>query len=119
MTKWTLFIDDERLPNTKYPVLKSLIGRILLHSGINSNLNIICRNFAEAEVLVNVHGIPSIIHFDHDLGNGKTGYDFARFIIDSNMDGKPFPPDFKFYVHSQNPIGKHNIESLFVSYFNQ
>ena len=29
-----------------------------------------------------------------------------------------FPDNFKFYVHTANPVGKHNIETLINNYLN-
>ena len=63
------------------------------------------------------------ISFDHDLGDeddGETGYDYAKRLVEMDMDTDfpkyKFPDDFSFYVHSQNPIGKANIEGLLNGY---
>lgn len=53
---------------------------------------------------------PNFISFDHDLGIGKTGFDCAKFLVDYCLDNHLDLP--KFVVHSQNPVGKLNIESL-------
>ena len=82
------------------------------------------RSYAEAVAFVEEYGIPNFISFDHDLGvdeNGKllpTGYDFAKWLVEIDMDGKygGFPQDFTFYVHSANPVGKANIESYLNGY---
>lgn len=100
---WNLFIDDERFPPND--------GREW----------IIARNFAKATSLVLSKGFPSYISFDHDLGNNElTGYDIVKFLIEMDMDDRnskwKFPDDFDFYVHSQNPIGKQNIESYLNNY---
>lgn len=98
---WNLFIDDERFPPND--------GREW----------VIARNFAEATSQVFSKGFPSYISFDHDLGNNEmTGYDIAKTLVEIDMDDRKckFPDDFKFYVHSQNPIGKKNIESYLNNY---
>ena len=53
---------------------------------------------------------PETISFDHDLGTGKTGDDFAKWLIDQHLDGMfKFKSNFKFLVHSANPVGSVNI----------
>lgn len=61
---------------------------------------------------------PSFISFDHDLGEySDTGYDIVKELINRDI-GRwvKIPKDFDFYVHSQNPIGKANIEGLLNNY---
>lgn len=45
------------------------------------------------------------IHFDHDLGTGKTGYDVANFVYNNAFFIKPFRWD----IHSMNPSGAERI----------
>jgi hypothetical protein len=77
--------------------------------------------------------LPELISFDHDLAdehysdkmfidadkyNGyyenkfveKTGYDSAKWLADFCMDNNLELP--RFLVHSQNPVGKENIEKF-------
>ena len=67
-----------------------------------------------------VHGMQGYISFDHDLGeNERTGYDIAKLLVDLDMNGErefALPAEFEFYVHSQNPIGKANIEAYLNNY---
>ncbi|MEA3290298.1 MAG: cyclic-phosphate processing receiver domain-containing protein [Campylobacterota bacterium] len=84
---------------------------------------IIVRNYDEAIEFIKQNGIPPYISFDHDLGcdkNGdvlKSGYDFAKWLVDMDIDGiHSFPDDFKFNVHSANPIGRNNIEAILHNY---
>ena len=56
------------------------------------------------------HELPNFISFDHDLGLGKTGYDCAKFLVEFCLEKQIDLPEF--FVHSQNPVGKMNIESL-------
>lgn len=114
-----MFIDDERYPKGLFPKLKSFLSKtsLLLFNNDIFGFPIIARNYDDVEKLVNKYGIPYFISFDHDLGDSKTGFDIANFMIEQELDGKSsFPSNFSFYVHSQNPIGKENIEKLLYSY---
>lgn len=95
---YNMFIDDERMP-------------------VNPT-DIICRNMNEVVNTVKKYGIPTFISFDHDLGeNEPTGYDIAKWITECDMKGDyQFPDNFQFYVHSQNPVGKANIEQYLNRY---
>jgi len=53
--------------------------------------------------------ITLTIDFDHDLGEEKTGYDFAKWLIEQNYIGK-------FRIHSMNPVGANNIRQLLKHY---
>ena len=48
------------------------------------------------------------ISFDHDLGDGKTGYDVAKWIEERTFDGWNF--SMKWDIHSSNSVGRRNIE---------
>ena len=107
---WNLFIDDERFPPDD--------GRDW----------VIARSYGEAMREILGRGFPSYISFDHDLGkNQRTGYDIAKAMVENDMDFcnrdkraiYTFSPNFSFYVHSQNPIGKANIEGLLNNYLKQ
>lgn len=96
---YTLYLDDIREPKNDYDV--------------------IVRTYESAINHILVHGIPKYISFDHDLGLdsdgniAKSGYDLAKWLVDSVIDGKlEFPDNFDFNVHSANPIGKNNIEAI-------
>ena len=53
--------------------------------------------------------IVTMISFDHDLGQGKTGYDVIKWIEEQAFFGKlKVVP--KMVVHSANPVGRANIE---------
>jgi len=60
------------------------------------------------------NGLPDFISFDHDLGEGKTGYDCAKWLVEYCLDNQLLFSDFS--VHSQNPVGKENIEKLFENF---
>lgn len=111
--KWILFLDDIRFP----------VDVKLAFS--TDDLVIIARSYDDACWYVRRHGIPNDIHFDHDLadqhyiiGDGeKTGLSFAKWLCDYIMDnGLKLPDDFKYHVHSANPVGAENIR-FFMSNF--
>jgi len=96
---YKLFIDDERDPP---------IGEFW----------VTVRNYDDAISYVKSHGSPYHISYDHDLGpDSKTGFDIAKTLIDMDLDNE-ITMSPSYYVHSQNPVGKKNIEGLITSYFN-
>lgn len=119
-----LFLDDERVPSD--------VTWIKIDRGVPWN---IVRSYTEAVAWVRWHGFPDIISFDHDLGyekwetdgttgivvvtsakEEKTGLDFAKWLIEYDLDTNTMPSDFSFTVHSMNPIGKIAIEKLITNY---
>jgi hypothetical protein len=91
---YRLFIDDERFP-TDHELDRYTI----------------VRSSQEAYHQVVSRGIPIFISFDHDLGGNDTSMKFIHRMTDYILDmDLKFPANFDFYVHSQNPIGKTNIE---------
>ena len=101
-----LFLDDIRYPHWV---------------GLVDEEWIIARSFEEAVELILKNGFPSEISFDHDLGeeDAKTGYDLAKWIVDYDIDhgGTKMSVDFKFNVHSANPVGAENIRCLLMNYY--
>lgn len=102
---YTMYLDDLRTPKNNY--------------------NVIVRSYEEAVAYVQAHGVPQFISFDHDLGcidDGtllKSGYDFAKWLVESSLDDIiSLPNNFDFNVHSANPIGKENIETILRNYLN-
>lgn len=97
-----LFLDDERDPPNDGKDWK------------------VARTFDEACWIVTWNPIVSYISFDHDLGDSATGYDFVKWLVAQVIDGEvTFSADFSFYVHSQNPVGRKNIESYLKSFLEQ
>ena len=47
------------------------------------------------------------ISFDHDLGEGQTGYDVAKWIEKRAWYGTM--PPMEWQIHSANPVGRQNI----------
>ncbi len=52
-------------------------------------------------------GLVTLMSFDHDLGEGKTGYDVAKWVEENAFNGNLKP--IKVRVHTQNPVGRKNI----------
>ena len=99
--RYALFLDDERFP--------SIYGE-----------TVIARNFDDACYCVESLGVPYYISFDHDLGEGKDGYDFAKWMVDYILTNRlQLPPDFDFYVHSMNPVGAKNIREYMFSFMDK
>jgi len=96
-----LFIDDLRMPT-------------YIHE--NNNDWDIVTNYYDAVKYIKENGIPNIISFDHDLGEGKTAYDFVKWLVFEYDNGKRFPNDFNFMIHSANPVGAENIRCLLNNY---
>ena len=113
-----LFIDDERMPRDVTWVLIGGVG------SWGADWQIV-RSLEEGKAWVLANGFPDVISFDHDLGeahygqdysDGKTGYDFAKWLVEHDMDTNTMPANFKFTVHSKNPTGSANIQSLLDNY---
>lgn len=95
---WMLYLDDKRTPSD---VQEWIVAKTVQH----------------AKNLVMYMGIPSFISFDHDIDENGTGYDFAKWLVEQDQDGKyEFPDNFRYQVHSANPVGAQNIKGLLDSY---
>ena len=117
--KTALYLDDVRTPTETLP-------------GYNP-WNVV-RNYNEFRDWINTNGIPDLISFDHDLANEhtndyfnqvgaqgyqipnyeqykeKTGLDCARYVVDYCQNNNV--PLKQCAVHSHNPVGAKNIQSL-------
>lgn len=99
---YSLFIDDERLASLE-----------------DDEEMVVVRSYDEAIEVMTSLGCPNYISFDHDLGDtNANGHEIAKWIVeqDLNENGMFIPDNFEFVVHSQNPIGKKNIEGVFENY---
>lgn len=108
-----LFIDDERDHRSSFTSAKYR-ERLGLRYFTPAELEIlrtrpkvdVARNYDQAISFLQANQYDMIC-FDHDLGGDqKTGMDVAKWIV-NNLKYK-----FEFYIHSANPIGRENIESL-------
>lgn len=94
---YNLYLDDIRDPHTTRPF-------------------VVVRSVQEAMAYVTDHGFPSYVSFDHDLADDQTGYDFAKWLVELDLDTTTMPKDFAWNVHSANGPGAKNIEGIMVSY---
>ena len=90
MKMYKLYLDDIRIPKT---------------------LNwTIVRTFDEFLMTIKTLGLPYEMSLDHDLGeNIPTGYDVVKWMVyEKEFDLR----NIDINVHSANPVGKQNMESL-------
>ncbi len=104
--RYKLYLDDIRVPAHVGSGLKNTPGWLM------------ARTYDEAVNTVKQHGCPVYISFDHDLGdeNAKTGYDFAKWLVEQDLTYNIIPAEFEFNVHSANPVGAANITNLLDAY---
>lgn len=93
-----LYLDDIRNPSLKY----------------EKNDWIIVRNYDEFVDYIKTNGLPDQMSLDHDLGEGKTGYDCVKWLVENEYD----ITNTEIYCHSANPVGKKNILMLIRNYKN-
>lgn len=87
-----IFLDDERYPPN------------------DGTTWVIIRTYEEFCNHIKRYGCPTFISFDHDLGISYDGYDCAKFLGEAWMNKELDLTGLEaFYVHSQNPVGAHNI----------
>ena len=94
--KVLLYIDDIRLPSNF-----NNFHTIYLVRSYNEAIDFIQNKSFNYEVYIS---------FDHDLGEDKSGYDIAKYLVENQI------PIAGFKVHSANPVGKMNIEQLLTHY---
>jgi len=110
MKNWILFLDDIRFPEN----VKKYIGP---HENI-----VICRSIHDARWCVINYGLPSAVHFDHDMtekhyggdySDEQTGLDFAKWLVIfiAKSDYK-LPENFHWGVHSMNEVRSQEIRRV-------
>jgi hypothetical protein len=104
--QFSMFIDDERFPPDAWPSAHPLL---------------LARSSEDSIYLMQRHGCPAFISFDHDLGGEDTAMKVVNWMINQDMDIRHYgllfiPTDFSFVVHSQNPVGAKNITELLNRY---
>lgn len=88
---YKLFIDDERYPTTPDWM--------------------VARTSYDAIWMVENYGMPTEIAFDHDLGGEDTTMVFLKWLEQKLMEEfVAFPINFKYSIHSQNPIGAKKVK---------
>lgn len=98
-SNYVLYLDDERNPMVgNQPVM-------------------IARTVEEAQDIINEHGLPHFMSLDHDLGldkdgNTRTVIEFVIWLAEHFYENGP--PEY--VIHSANPVGAKNIESILESW---
>lgn len=103
--KTLLWVDDARNPFENDWLNFSPIGR--------SCRVIWVRSYQEAIQFLE-RDCPDAICLDHDLGEEKSGYDIAKYIVDKCIDEGYILPQFA--SQSANPVGRENILGLLNGY---
>lgn len=93
--KRILWIDDER-PPVGYDPFNTII--------------FMARSYTSAIYFLH-NEVIDLVDFDHDLGEQKTGYDIAKYMVENN-----YPTSVHFHIHSMNPVGSANIRQLLTHY---
>ena len=134
--KKKLFLDDVRYPRDSANYMRGQY--FSLYSDENWD---IVRNYNEFVEYFEKNGLPDFVSFDHDIHPShyedlfsnenwekkdsnvtlqydsypeKTGYDCAKWLVEYCMEKNlKFP---EYLVHSQNPVGKDNIEKYILFY---
>lgn len=96
---WKLWIDDQ-LNDPETPNRHAPVGFV----GVENNYL--------ASMLIGKFGPPEFMDLDHDLGDGDNVMEFLKLLANMFPDG-PVPA---YNVHSENPVGKKNIESFMDSW---
>ena len=74
------------------------------------------KSYDEFVNYLNNNELPDVVCFDHDLGEEKTGYDCAKYLVEFVINNKLELP--LYGVQSANPVGKTNIICYLNSYLN-
>lgn len=115
-----LFLDDDafhpdkiRHPRYYYPLIGAHeIEKIAYESEIIKFATV-----EGAQDYIERDGCPEFISFDNDLMRELEGVDLAKWLVEKDMDNPGFiPPNFQFFVHSQNPIAAERIKSYLGQY---
>lgn len=111
---YNLWLDDERPLPSQY--------------ASSGDPWVVAKSFDEARKFVKTYGIPNLVDFDHDLGEGKTGYDFAKWLcgevlsnstVDDYIGGIGEDQMFRWLIHSANPVGRDNIKNYIEGFENR
>jgi hypothetical protein len=106
--KTLLWLDDIRDPKTADWLM------MYAPDFSNNSSNVIwVKNYSEFIDWILKNDVPYKISFDHDLGEEKSGFDCAKWLVDYCLDNQKSIPNF--VVHSANPVGSENIRHLLLN----
>ena len=100
-----LWLDDERDPTD---------SRWHRYFPVENPTVVWVKTYEEFVEWVNVNSLPDAICFDHDLGDGLSGMDAAKWLTEYCLDRNQKLPLWS--IQSANPIGKMNITALLNSF---
>ncbi len=101
----------------EYGIIKDSKGLSIPYNFYNGALKVDENPSDEAIKLVKKYGIPIVLQFDHDLGGDDTSMVFIDWLINYMLDNDlTFHKNFRFDIHSQNPVGVLNIKSKMDSF---
>ena len=100
-----LWLDDERDPSH---------SRWHAYFPISQPNVVWVKSYEQFVDWISSNGLPSAICFDHDLGEGPSGMDAAKWLTEYCMDLDAALPQWN--IQSANPVGKQNISSLLISF---
>ena len=70
---------------------------------------VVCKNYDEFVNAV-TNEYPDWVCYDNDLGEEKTGYDCAKWLVNYCIEKGLDVPDWS--IQSSNPVGAENIDKL-------
>lgn len=97
---------------------------------------VVARSVDAAITYIRTYGFPRFISFDHDLGlklrvrddnaiillaeeedtEAPSGFDFAKWLVNEDLENRWMARGFDYHVHSANPVGAANIRGLLDHY---
>ena len=99
MKKLLIFIDDMRFPKAD---IYEDFDDIFIYRNYKDSIKAL--NFLKDK------DYEIYMSLDHDLGEDKTGYDIAKYIVENNINIGGFN------IHSMNVVGRKNIRDLLTHY---
>ena len=112
-----LFLDDIRFPTDCLMYMEAKINDLEIYIKEWQ----IVRSYDEFVTWIETNGLPDFISFDHDLGlpedsnsEEQNGMSCAKWLVNYCIDNDLKLPTF--VIHSQNPVGKGNIEGFLEGY---
>jgi hypothetical protein len=108
VTKEILWLDDLRNPTQAQ-------FRVWITVIFGENVKVTwVKGYREFVNYLTENPMPDGMSLDHDLGTELTGLDCAKWLIEYCMNNAVKLP--KYFVHSQNPVGRDNIQGYLDNY---
>lgn len=113
--KVLLWVDDMRDPESHIPHSMYRYYEFYSCCGMDFPLVIWVKDYKEFVNYISENGIPYEICFDHDLGEGHSGFDCVKWLVGYCMEHGNIPLPI-CNSQSSNPVGRENILSYAKSY---